>query len=71
MVTALQQTLQSDPIMVLVKHCLYYGGELYKICEQSTFLPEGVTEAHKAYHAKTAKLSTSSAHQSFLGASSS
>lgn len=45
---------------VPLEHCLYYGGELYKICEQSTFLPEGVKEAHKAHHAKTTKLSTSS-----------
>lgn len=45
---------------VPLEHCLYYGGELYKICEQSTFLPEGVKEAHKAHHAKTTKLSTGS-----------
>lgn len=44
-----------------LEHCLYYAGELYKICEQSTFLPEGVREAHKAHLAKTTRLTTGSA----------
>lgn len=40
---------------VPLEHCIYYGGELYKICEQSTFLPEGIKEAQKAHLAKTTK----------------
>ncbi|KAG0598823.1 hypothetical protein M758_12G103200 [Ceratodon purpureus] len=45
---------------VPLEHCIYYGGELYKICEQSTFLPEGIKEAQKAHLAKTTKSSAGS-----------
>lgn len=45
---------------VPLEHCIYYGGELYKICEQSTFLPEGIRDAQKAHLAKTTKASTPS-----------
>lgn len=40
---------------VPLEHCIYYQGELYKICEQSTFLPEGYRDAQKAHVAKTTK----------------
>jgi antiviral helicase SKI2 len=45
---------------VPLEHCIYYGGELYKICEQSTFLPEGIKEAQRAHLAKTTKPSAGS-----------
>ncbi|KAL3685939.1 hypothetical protein R1sor_003961 [Riccia sorocarpa] len=39
---------------VPLEHCLYYSGELYKICSMETFLPLGVKEARDAHHVKTA-----------------
>ncbi|KAL2653895.1 hypothetical protein R1flu_022023 [Riccia fluitans] len=38
---------------VPLEHCLYYSGELYKICSMETFLPLGVKEARDAHHVKT------------------
>lgn len=45
---------------VPLEHCIYYSGELYKICEQSTFLPDGIRDAQKAHLAKTTKALTPS-----------
>ncbi|KAJ7561237.1 hypothetical protein O6H91_03G020200 [Diphasiastrum complanatum] len=39
---------------VPLEHCLYYFGELFKICENEKFLPEGVKAAKDAYLLKTA-----------------
>ncbi|KAK7305341.1 hypothetical protein VNO77_43246 [Canavalia gladiata] len=33
---------------VPLEHCLFYSGELYKICESETFLPQGVKAAKEA-----------------------
>ena len=39
---------------VPLEHCLYYSGELYKICDENKFLPQGVKEARDAFNAKNA-----------------
>ncbi|KAG6547499.1 hypothetical protein Mapa_010947 [Marchantia paleacea] len=39
---------------VPLEHCLYYSGELYKICSMENFLPLGIKEARDAHHVKTA-----------------
>lgn len=31
-----------------LEHCLFYSGELYKICESETFLPQGLKAAKDA-----------------------
>lgn len=33
---------------VPLEHCLFYSGELYKICESETFLPQGLKAAKDA-----------------------
>lgn len=33
---------------VPLEHCLFYSGELYKICERETFLPQGLKAAKDA-----------------------
>ncbi|KAH7404973.1 hypothetical protein KP509_15G051600 [Ceratopteris richardii] len=37
---------------VPLEHCLYYSGELYKICENKLFLAQGVKAAKDAFNAK-------------------
>ncbi|KAJ4965981.1 hypothetical protein NE237_017830 [Protea cynaroides] len=37
---------------VPLEHCLFYSGELYKICENETFLPQGWKAAKDAYKKK-------------------
>eukprot|EP00897_Mesotaenium_endlicherianum_P000213 jgi/Mesen1/10192/ME000766S09561 len=39
---------------VPLEHCLFYAGELYKVYERDTFLPEGIKAANAAHKAKTA-----------------
>ncbi|XVE79464.1 hypothetical protein DITRI_Ditri14bG0060900 [Diplodiscus trichospermus] len=40
---------------VPLEHCLFYSGELYKICESETFIPEGLKAAKDAYKKKNSK----------------
>ncbi|CAM6105247.1 unnamed protein product [Calypogeia fissa] len=42
---------------VPLEHCLYYSGELYKICSMENFLPQGIKEARDAHNAKTSSKS--------------
>ncbi|KAE8705638.1 Helicase SKI2W [Hibiscus syriacus] len=37
---------------VPLEHCLFYSGELYKICERENFLPQGLKAAKDAYKKK-------------------
>ncbi|OMO90526.1 hypothetical protein COLO4_19087 [Corchorus olitorius] len=37
---------------VPLEHCLFYSGELYKICEGETFIPQGIKAAKDAYKKK-------------------
>ncbi|KAJ7959741.1 DExH-box ATP-dependent RNA helicase [Quillaja saponaria] len=37
---------------VPLEHCLFYSGELYKICESEAFLPQGVKAAKEAFKKK-------------------
>lgn len=37
---------------VPLEHCIYYAGELYNICDNDTFLPQGVKEAKHAFDLK-------------------
>ncbi|GAB4824491.1 Antiviral helicase ski2 [Ancistrocladus abbreviatus] len=37
---------------VPLEHCLFYAGELYKICENETFVPQGLKAAKDAYKKK-------------------
>lgn len=46
---------------VPLEHCLYYSGELYRICDNDNFLPQGVKEARDAFNSKnTPKVGVSS-----------
>ncbi|CAH1423609.1 unnamed protein product [Lactuca virosa] len=38
---------------VPLEHCLFYSGELYKICEQEKFIPQGLKSAKDAHRRKT------------------
>ncbi|KAI3765479.1 hypothetical protein L2E82_15514 [Cichorium intybus] len=38
---------------VPLEHCLFYSGELYKICEQEKFIPQGLKAAKDAHKRKT------------------
>ncbi|KAK8598558.1 hypothetical protein V6N13_094525 [Hibiscus sabdariffa] len=40
---------------VPLEHCLFYSGELYKICEREIFLPQGLKAAKDAYKKKNSK----------------
>ncbi|KAI5065072.1 hypothetical protein GOP47_0019767 [Adiantum capillus-veneris] len=48
---------------VPLEHCLYYSGELYKICDNDNFLPQGVKEARDAFNVKNTPKSSSSSGQ--------
>ncbi|GAB4827250.1 Antiviral helicase ski2 [Ancistrocladus abbreviatus] len=37
---------------VPLEHCLFYAGELYKICENETFVPQGLRATKDAYKKK-------------------
>ncbi|KAL6967625.1 Antiviral helicase ski2 [Sarracenia purpurea var. burkii] len=37
---------------VPLEHCLFYSGELYKICENETFMPQGLKAAKDTYKRK-------------------
>ncbi|KAM4083476.1 hypothetical protein ACB094_08G060300 [Castanea mollissima] len=37
---------------VPLEHCLFYSGELYKICENETFMPQGFKNAKDAFKKK-------------------
>ena len=37
---------------VPLEHCLFYSGEVYKICERDTFLTQGFREAKDAFKKK-------------------
>lgn len=37
---------------VPLEHCLFYSGELYKVCENEAFLPQGLRTAKDAYKRK-------------------
>lgn len=37
---------------VPLEHCLFYSGELYKVCENDMFLPQGFRAAKDAYKKK-------------------
>jgi antiviral helicase SKI2 len=37
---------------VPLEHCLFYSGEMYKICERDTFLTQGFKEAKDAFKRK-------------------
>ncbi|XP_031486566.1 DExH-box ATP-dependent RNA helicase DExH11 isoform X1 [Nymphaea colorata] len=39
---------------VPLEHCLFYSGELYKVCENEQFLPQGFKAAKDAYKKKNA-----------------
>ncbi|KAM0953407.1 putative RNA helicase [Dioscorea sansibarensis] len=39
---------------VPLEHCLFYSGELYKVCERETFVPQGWRGAKDAYKKKNA-----------------
>ncbi|XP_072985738.1 DExH-box ATP-dependent RNA helicase DExH11 isoform X1 [Typha latifolia] len=41
---------------VPLEHCLFYSGELYKICENDKFLSQGFTAAKEAYKKKNSSL---------------
>ncbi|CAA6656755.1 unnamed protein product [Spirodela intermedia] len=45
---------------VPLEHCLFYSGELYKICESETFLPQGLRAAKDAFKKKTSTIGSSS-----------
>ncbi|KAI7756452.1 hypothetical protein M8C21_002341 [Ambrosia artemisiifolia] len=38
---------------VPLEHCLFYSGEVYKICEQEIFIPQGLRAAKDAHKRKT------------------
>lgn len=37
---------------VPLEHCLFYSGELYKVCESETFMPQGLKAAKDAFKKK-------------------
>lgn len=37
---------------VPLEHCLFYSGELYKVCESETFMPQGIKAAKDAFKKK-------------------
>lgn len=41
---------------VPLEHCLFYSGELYKICEGDAFLPQGLRAAKDAYKKKNLRM---------------
>lgn len=41
---------------VPLEHCLFYSGELYKICEGDAFLPQGLRAAKDAYKRKSSSI---------------
>uniref|UniRef100_A0A1D1YRD5 Helicase SKI2W n=1 Tax=Anthurium amnicola TaxID=1678845 RepID=A0A1D1YRD5_9ARAE len=45
---------------VPLEHCLFYSGELYKICESETFLPQGLRAAKDAFKRKNSTTGGSS-----------
>lgn len=42
-----------------MEHCLFYSGELYKICESETFIPQGFKAAKDTFKKKTMSPATS------------
>ncbi|KAB2038364.1 hypothetical protein ES319_D03G140100v1 [Gossypium barbadense] len=53
---------------VPLEHCLFYSGELYKICEGETFIPLGLKAAKDAYKKKNSS-ATSGGTGSYSGSS--
>ncbi|MBA0609301.1 hypothetical protein Godav_021378 [Gossypium davidsonii] len=53
---------------VPLEHCLFYSGELYKICEGETFIPPGLKAAKDAYKKKNSS-ATSGGTGSYSGSS--
>ncbi|XP_077238807.1 RNA helicase, ATP-dependent, SK12/DOB1 protein isoform X2 [Tasmannia lanceolata] len=41
---------------VPLEHCIFYSGELYKICENEAFLPKGLRAAKDAYKKKNSSM---------------
>lgn len=41
---------------VPLEHCLFYSGELYKICENEAFLPQGLRAVKDVYKRKTSNI---------------
>ncbi|KAG7949566.1 hypothetical protein I3843_13G069100 [Carya illinoinensis] len=58
---------------VPLEHCIFYSGELYKVCESETFMPQGLKAAKDAFKKKalTAVVGTGSYSRtgSYAGAS--
>lgn len=46
-----------------MEHCLYYSGELYRICDNGNFLYQGVKEARDAFNLKNTPKSGGSSGQ--------
>ncbi|KAB2089405.1 hypothetical protein ES319_A03G058800v1 [Gossypium barbadense] len=53
---------------VPLEHCLFYSGELYKICEREDFIPQGLKAAKDAYKKKNSS-ATSGGTGSYSGSS--
>ncbi|CAL8998734.1 unnamed protein product [Prunus brigantina] len=43
---------------VPLEHCLFYSGELYKICESESFIPQGFKAAKDAFKKKNMSAAT-------------
>lgn len=41
-----------------MEHCLFYSGELYKICESESFIPQGFKAAKDAFKKKNMSAAT-------------
>ena len=49
-VLAIRTTKRPVPL----EHCLFYSGELHRVCENEAFLPQGLKAAKDAYNKKNA-----------------
>ncbi|GJM90263.1 hypothetical protein PR202_ga06525 [Eleusine coracana subsp. coracana] len=51
-IVLLSATVRTNKRPVPLEHCLFYSGEMYKICERDTFLTQGFKEAKDAFKRK-------------------
>ncbi|PKA51999.1 DEAD-box ATP-dependent RNA helicase ISE2, chloroplastic [Apostasia shenzhenica] len=51
---------------VPLEHCLFYSGEIYKVCDNEAFLPQGLKAAKEAYKKKNPSVSGSNS-KTFIG----
>lgn len=54
---------------VPLEHCLFYSGELYKICESETFLPQGLKAAKDAFKKKNSTAGVGGGSGQYTGTS--